>query len=134
MIVFLSCVKSKNNKKCKAENMYLSSLFKKSLLYAKKLNPDKIFILSAKYKVLELNDEIEPYNLTLNNMNKIQQKQWAYECYKILKKKKINFSEKVVFLCGKNYRKYLAQCFDNCECPIKNLSLGNQLKFYTKEI
>ena len=112
--------------------MYISQLFRKSLKYAKSLNPRKIYILSAKYGVLELNDKITPYNLTLNTMTKIQKKQWAYNCYLKLKEKKVDFLEDAVFLCGENYRKYLRQCFKNSRCPIENLSLGNQLKFYNK--
>lgn len=130
MIIFLSCVKMKNGKECKAKDMYISPLFKKSLSYAKSLNPDKIFILSAKYGVLELDDIIKPYNLTLNDMKEKEKKNWAYNCYIKLKEKDVDFSEKTVFLCGKNYRKYLSKCFKNNECPIENLSLGNQLSFY----
>ena len=81
MIVFLSCGKTKADTTCKADEMYKGELFKKSFGYAKSLNPRKIYILSAKYKVLELDDVISPYELTLNKMNKQQQKRWAYDCY-----------------------------------------------------
>ena len=74
MIVFLSCGKTKAKHTCKACEMYQGDLFKKSFEYAKKLNPRKIYILSAKYKLLELDDVISPYELTLNTMNKEQQK------------------------------------------------------------
>lgn len=66
MIVFLSCVKLKRNSPCKARNMYISDLFQKSLAYAMQLNPRNIYILSAKYGLLGLDDYIEPYNQTLN--------------------------------------------------------------------
>lgn len=72
MIVFLSCGKTKAKHTCKACEMYQGDLFKKSFEYAKKLNPRKIYILSAKYKLLELDDIISPYELTLNTMNKEQ--------------------------------------------------------------
>lgn len=68
MIVFLSCVKTKQDHRCRADEMYISPLFKLSLRYAQSLNPRKIFILSAKYGLLELNDIIDPYELTLNHM------------------------------------------------------------------
>ena len=60
MIVFLSCVSKKRNYPCEAQDLYTSDLFKKSLQYAKTLNPSKIYILSAKYGVLELTDRIRP--------------------------------------------------------------------------
>lgn len=82
MIIFIYCVKLKKNKKCKAEELYISDLFKKSLAYAKKQKPNKIFILSAKYGVLELKDIIEPYEVTLNKLNKQEKKKWAYNCIK----------------------------------------------------
>lgn len=52
-----------------AKDMYVSDLFKKSLEYARRLNPAKIYILSAKYGLLELDDMIEPYEITLNEMS-----------------------------------------------------------------
>ena len=87
MIVFLSCGKTKAKHTCKASEMYQGDLFKKSFEYAKKLKPRKIYILSAKYKLLELEDVISPYELTLNTMNKQQQKKWAYDVYLQLKEK-----------------------------------------------
>ena len=71
MIVFLSCGKTKAKHTCKACEMYQGDLFKKSFEYAKKLNPRKIYILSAKYKLLELDDIISPYELTLKKVEDI---------------------------------------------------------------
>jgi hypothetical protein len=52
-IVLLSCVKSKRGRPCKAGEMYTSPLFQKMMAYAQSLNPQSIFILSAKYGLLE---------------------------------------------------------------------------------
>ena len=41
--------------------MYISPLFQKMMAYAERLNPKGIFILSAKYGLLNPNDIIEPY-------------------------------------------------------------------------
>lgn len=132
MIVFLSCGKTKAKHTCKASEMYQGDLFKKSFEYAKSLKPRKIYILSAKYKLLELDDVISPYELTLNTMNKQQQKKWAYDVYSQLKAKGQNFEEEAIFLCGENYRKYLSQVFKNSKAPLQGVSFGNQLKFYNK--
>ena len=67
-IILLSCGKSKQSCPCKAKDMYTGALFKKSLQVATKLHPNAIYILSAKYGVLGLNEYIEPYNLTLNTL------------------------------------------------------------------
>ena len=134
MIIFIGCVKAKQNKRCKAEELYISPLFKMSLQYAKKLNPDKIYILSAKYGVIELKQEIEPYEETLNTKGKEEQKKWAISCVKQLQDKKTNFNEKAIWLCGKNYNKYLSKVFKNSEFPFGNLKFGERLKFLKRSI
>ena len=93
MIVFLSCVKLKRNSPCKARNMYISDLFQKSLAYAMQLNPRNIYILSAKYGLLGLDDYIEPYNQTLNDMHEDERKRWAYKVCKQCKSKGISYNE-----------------------------------------
>lgn len=134
MIVFISCVKSKQNKQCTAKELYTSDLFKKSLQYAKQLKPRKIYILSAKYGVLELDDIVGPYELTLNKMTEYERKVWAYKVVKQCEQKGVDFTERAVFLCGENYRKYVMQKFKNAEAPLKKLGIGQQLKFYKDNI
>lgn len=54
----------------------------------KKQNPDLIFILSAKYHLVRLNDIVEPYNLTLKDFSEKEKKVWSYIVYKKIKKSK----------------------------------------------
>ena len=56
--------------------MYVSPLFKYSLKYARLLNPDRIYILSAEYGLISLEQEIEPYEKTLNTFSKQEIKEW----------------------------------------------------------
>lgn len=128
MIAFISCVKTKRNYPCKAQDMYISDLFKKSLAYAKK-HADKIFILSAKYGLLTLDEIIYPYEKTLNKMSEYEKKRWAYKVFRQFIDGGGNNNEPCMFICGTNYRKYLIQKFPNAEVPLKNLSFGNQLKW-----
>ena len=135
MNVFISCVKSKRKTKAKARDMYISPLFRYSLKYALSLTSEnKIYILSAKYGLLKLDEVINPYELTLNIMNESEKKKWAYKVYFQMKKHGINFNEEAVFLTGKNYRKYLMTKFSNATAPLKNLGLGMQLNFYKNNI
>lgn len=134
MIVFLSCVKSKRKRRCEAQEMYISDLFIKSLQYAKQLKPTAIYILSAKYGLLKLNDMIEPYELTLNNMTEKQRKMWACKVIKQCQQKGINFNDKAIFLCGKHYRKYVMTKFKNSQAPLSHLGIGKQLQFYKNNI
>ena len=135
MNVFIGCVKSKKTRPCKASELYTSSLFRYSFRYALSLTTrDKIFILSAKYGLVKPDDIIQPYELTLNNMNKRQRQQWAYKVYKQLVQEGIDFDEEAIFLCGKKYREFLMTKFTNAKAPLKNLGLGEQLKFYKESL
>ena len=67
-IVLISCVKSKGKQPAQSQDLYESDLFRKSLAYARCLRPDAIYILSAKYHLLDLDRQIEWYDKTLNKM------------------------------------------------------------------
>ncbi len=65
-IVLISCGAKKAKEELKAENLYISPLFKKSLAYAKTLTTtDNIYILSAKHHLLPLDKVIAPYDVSL---------------------------------------------------------------------
>ena len=68
-VVLLSCVSEKRSERTTAAQMYASTFFKYNLQYAQKLLPDTIFILSATYGLLTLEEEIDPYDMTLNKMS-----------------------------------------------------------------
>jgi cytoplasmic iron level regulating protein YaaA (DUF328/UPF0246 family) len=111
--------------------LYISPLFRLSLKYAKSLNPDKIFILSAKYGLLDLNEEVEPYDLTLNKMPSKERKLWAEKVIEQLKKVSNLQEDKFIFLTGKRYREYLIPHIKDSE--ELNLSMGNRLKFFKEK-
>ena len=128
-VVLISCVSKKLNLKSIAKELYVSPLFKYNLTYAYSLNPDKIFILSAKYGLVSLDEEIEPYNKTLNKMNKEERKEWANKVLSQLKEKVDLDNDEIIFLAGKKYREYLIKGIKNYKIPLKGLSIGKQLKF-----
>lgn len=125
MNIFLSCTKEKANKPCKAKDMYMpSSLFAKSYEYAKSMNPDKMYILSAKHHLLPLSREIAPYNQTLNDAGVEERKEWAGEVYKQMKKVGIDFNAKTYFFCGENYIEYLKEYFPNSKSMYAGKGIG----------
>jgi hypothetical protein len=132
-IVLISCVSVKLSHKAKAEELYISPLFKYGLTYAKKLRPDKIYILSAKYGLLELDKVIEPYNTTLNTMSSSEIKTWSERVLSQLKEKVDLDSDQIIFLAGENYRKYLIPHIKKYSIPLKGLGIGKQLKFLKEQ-
>lgn len=134
IVVLISCVSKKRCVKSMAKEMYISPLFKGAYKYAKKINADKIFILSAKYGLLEENDMIEPYNETLNKKKNSEVKQWAEKVLAQLSLKSDLKFDEFVFLAGERYRKYLVDEIEHVSIPLKGMPIGRQLSFYKENL
>ena len=130
MNVFLACVKKKNDYSCMAKDMYTSDLFKKSLEYAYSLHPENIYILSAKYGLLELDDLIDTYDKTLLHMTKRERTDWYNMVKNQMINKGINFNSKTIFLCGAKYREGIIDLFSDYEIPTEHMGIGKQLQFF----
>ena len=131
-IVLISCVSQKKPHKAKAKDLYISALFRKALAYAHKLNPDVVYILSAKYGLLDLETEIEPYDLTLNKMPVGDIKAWAKKILVQLSAKTDLQQDHFVFFAGEKYRKYLNSHISSFEVPMKGMPIGKQLQFLSE--
>ncbi|MCL2873073.1 MAG: hypothetical protein FWF41_08900 [Betaproteobacteria bacterium] len=138
-IVLISCVAKKRKSPSLARDMYISPLFKGAYQYAKKhLAADRVFILSAKYGLLEETDKIEPYNETLNTKPDSEIKEWAANVLMALSQKTDLQTDEFIFLAGKKYRKFLIEKSgkmkntnnDHVSIPLEGLPIGKQLKFY----
>lgn len=132
-IVLISFVSKKLPYKSKAKDLYTSPWFKLSYKYAVSLNPDKIFILSAKYGLLNPEQEIEPYNETLNTKSTQEIKDWAQEVIIDLKKQTDLGKDEFIFLAGTKYRKFLILHIKNYKVPMQGLTIGRQLSFLKKQ-
>lgn len=146
-IVLISCVNEKLSHKAKAKEMYISPLFKYSLLYAERLKPDNIFILSAKYWLLDLDDEIEPYDETLSNvpkkqrvrkpnlkvLSKKEREEWAKKVLQQLQEKYDLNSNEIIFLAGKRYLENLIPYIKNKKDVLEGKRIGQRMKFLKEE-
>ncbi len=133
-IVLIPCVKSKREHRSKACELYTSTLFTKCLAYAKTLNPDDIYILSAKHGVLALNDKIEPYEKTLNNMGVADKRAWATRVLGELRQKTDLDRDEFIFLAGNDYRVGLLPHIKNYKVPMKGLQIGKQFAWLKERI
>ncbi len=127
-IVLISCVSQKLHYRSKAKDLYISSLFKKNLAYARKLIPDAIYILSAKYGLLDLETVIESYNLTLNTMSAAENRAWAGTVLQQLGRVADLKNDHFIFLAGEKYRKNLLPQISFYEIPMEGLTIGRQLQ------
>lgn len=73
---------------------------------------------------MDLEDKINPYNLTLNNFTKKERKNWFDKVYNQLKIKNIKESNLVIF-AGNRYCEF----FEKAEKPLDGLTLGQSIKW-----
>ena len=128
-IFLISCSRKKLAQAVKARSLYDSPLFHKSLAYAESENPDMIFVLSAKHGLLALDTEIEPYDLTLNNMRVTEIEAWATAVLAQLRGKANLEHDQFIFLAGDRYRRFLAPFLTHKSVPMQGLAIGRQLQF-----
>jgi len=133
-IVLVSCASKKLSSPSKAKDLYISPLFKKQLAYAQTLYPDKLFILSAKYGLLETEKIIEPYDLTLNFLSIQDVKKWADKVLHQLQQVTHLDSDEFVFLAGERYRKFILPKLKHFTVPLKGLGIGKQLQWLKEEL
>jgi hypothetical protein len=79
--------------------------------------------------LLNLETEIEPYNLTLNNMTEKEIKEWAVKVINQLGYKTDLNNDHFIFLAGNKYRKYLVSYLKSYEVPLEGLPIGRQLQY-----
>jgi len=140
-IVLIACVAKKRPFKSKAKDLYISQLFKYSLAYAYSLNPDKIFILSALHYLLDLETEIEPYNVTLSNIPKAKIKKglrvlnreekaiWGEKVVNLLSKHADLQNDQFIFLAGQEYIKPIKPSLTNTDDRLKGMGIGERIRF-----
>ena len=138
-IVLIACVSKKGDKKAKAKDLYISELFTHSLAYAYSLHPDKIFILSALHHLLGLETEIEPYNVTLSNvqkdkrkpglrvLNSKEKKEWGKRVIEMLKSQSDLQQDKFIILAGQEYIKPIKSTISNYLNPLEGVVFAKRV-------
>src|SRR5438034_10385111 len=113
----VACVSSKQPRVARAEEMYTSPLFKKAREYAL-ARFDRWLILSAKYGVLDPDQQIEPYDLTLNNFSQAQRIAWSSSVLDSLVPR-VSCGDYVAFVAGTRYRDLLAAELRSKGCSVR---------------
>lgn len=135
-VVLISCCKKKNKTGIMAaKDLYLGTLFRKSMDYAILMNPDRIYILSAEHHLLPIDRPISYYNTTLTGVSADKAKQWAKVVVNQMNKEGLDLSkDEFVILAGEAYCKYIVPHLNLYERPLVHLRIGQQLKMLNKLI
>jgi hypothetical protein len=127
----ISCSKTKGGHRDTARNMYISPLFQKSMMVAESWGLS-FSILSAKYGLLDPDETIEPYELTLKGASKHFKSEWALKVDEQIRAS-ISPGKRLVMLAGDDYCSPLIEAGKDRPlhfvAPMAGLSLGNRLVF-----
>lgn len=130
-LALVACTKTKSSRPGPAATLYVSALFRKSLLAA--LDRAKsVRILSAKHGLVELGAQIEPYEMTLKSMPAAERKSWCQSVGTAIKAV-VKPRDRVLFFSGADYVEPLRDQLRDAGCvvelPLGSRSLGARLSY-----
>jgi len=129
-IALVSCVSKKKLGIHKAKDLYISDWFKKARVYVENNNYDKWCILSAKYYLVDPEQELPYYELYLPKQSKEYKQEWAN---KVMGQLSAISSCDIDIFAGMEYRKYLVLLLEargfKVNIPMQGLGIGSQLKW-----
>jgi hypothetical protein len=134
-LVLISCVKSKRATAAPARELYTSPLFTMARDLAE--GGAEIRILSALHGLLEPQQLIEPYELSLNQMGVAERRAWAKNVLAKLMPLAERF-DRVIFFAGERYREFLVEPLRSAgltvEIPMAGLRQGEQLSWLRRHL
>lgn len=125
-IALISCGKAKQPGTHEAQNLYIGSYFKKVLAHAKE-QCDEVYILSAKYGLLDLTQIITSYELKITQLSKANRTLWGLGIIKQLRSKELHLEE-IYLYAGKPYYEPLLPYLPNKHIMFEGLSMGYRMQ------
>lgn len=138
-IGLVSCVKSKRDEPAPPRDLYTSDYFEKMRRYAEK-HHDEWYILSAKHGLLEPDaDPIAPYDETLRNFSKAEQREWADRVREQMANARLLEQDvTLVVHAGKDYYEELLPLIEDdvetIEIPTEGLAIGKTKAWYNDHL
>lgn len=126
-IGLVGCGKGKLERAARARDLYTGALFRKASAYCS-ANYAVWFILSAKHGILEPNEVIDPYDLSLKDMPLAARQTWAHRVLKQIDERGLS-EGKFYIHAGERYSEHPEPSL-NSERLLRGLSIGKQLAWY----
>jgi hypothetical protein len=132
----IACCSKKAASAAPARALYQSDLFKKCSAYASQQEAPW-FILSALHGLVDPNQILDPYDVSLNKIKADDRRAWsAYVTNQL--RFTIARGDRVVFLAGRKYREGLIPWLLDMDCeisiPMEGMQIGEQLSFLKSQL
>jgi len=130
-ICLVACAKTKQREPNRAEDLYISPLFRKCREFATH-RFCAWYILSAKHGLLEPTREVDPYEQTMKEVPRADRREWAARVFRELQQRNKG-NKRVTILAGRAYREFLVPLLlENgfkVNAPLRRLPIGAQLRW-----
>lgn len=129
MKIIITCGSKKCITPTVASRMYIGSHFKNCLKWARSKTIDEnIFILSAKYGILKLDEKIMPYDLRMGDKGCVTKEHVFNQA------NNLNLLDhEIISTAGSDYQKVLG-FFKNIKFPFNGLSMGYMAQAMKKDL
>lgn len=134
-IALIGCGKEKLPRRAKARDLYTGALFAKALAHVSAGNFDAAFVLSAKHGLVELDEEIEPYDLRISDFDGWERADWGHAVFLSLELKyDTRRPLDLVVFAGADYAEPLRWQLADVSLwgivePLKGLGIGERLRW-----
>lgn len=148
-IALVGCGKTKLNNRALAKNLYTGPLFKKSRAWAERF-ADEWGILSAKHFLVDPNEKIDPYEQSLDKLDKDYTRQWisntswfiAHRWLHVDLKEVKGIDVQFVLLASESYARCFTHAYatwtrehvDKLKTPLAGMSIGQRLKWLNEQL
>jgi hypothetical protein len=130
VITLISCCGPKSSTPTRAADLYRSTLFRKSRQYAEHQG-GPWFILSALHGLVDPDDVIAPYDVTLADLTRAERVQWGRRVAEKLREHGHD-GGRVRVLAGRLYVEPLRAAGLDVDDMLAGLEIGQRLQFLTR--
>jgi len=139
-VLLIPCVGPKLAYRTRACELYQGPLFAACLAYAERLRPSKTYILSALHGLVDLEQELDPYDVTLRTLPEpyrtqhpnvrvltdAELEQWAIEVISALQSRHNLDLTRFTVLADNDYIEPIRHAFRHIEDPLAGVPLENR--------
>ncbi len=136
-VFLIPCCGPKLKHASQARELYQSTIFKYTLeiVLDDAKDDDRVFILSALYGLVELDEVINPYDYTLANSNTEYKKEWSNTVLDQLEYLGLSLEkDEFIVYAGKHYNKYLLPKLKNYQLPLEGKTFGFIMKYLKEQV
>jgi len=135
-LVLISCSKTKLATKAQARELYTGQLFKKAVAWAER-HGYPWFIISALYGFVTPDQELQPYNFTLQELRTRERESWAHRAIAGDLAKYASTGSHAFLIMPELYRRHIQTTLRErgitYQNPVEGMAIGQQMKWLMLE-